>query len=770
MIRVRGQDSLGVKTLGRPFHKMSGGFTTLSASGLLIDRRLGYALTSSTILSPFMLNESLRKGVVIEMLTNGLSGILDADHESNMKWIPLKLVRILKDDSMHSLLQRFRGDSDWTAGWPRGSDSSSGHLGEMDLARRESMSSAFWAGYEDLALLQIENEQVSSSVRAKLLSIRRDLQQQPFQLELNIVDPATVQRGNHLMMIASPYGILSPSVFHNCIYTAMVSNVISLDANNKPLNQQMGTLDINDTSSLGPPITSSLQFSTPQPSSSSSYVQQPQTQPTLVSSTIQQGKARARRLKSAVLSNSLDKQPSSSIASPQSTSSNPCVILIDQSGLPGCEGGPVFDSKGNLIGLLAPPLRRSDGSNVEVHLVLPIHPFLSQIRELTSKQVSLFDRKVSVVSSSVRSEFKLEPVSSQSSSSPSQSSLSPQVLPNSTSIINRILPSIVVISTGSFWGSGVIVSSDGFILTSAHIFRSFLASTSTPYQPILKSGYHVDIRIDFGTNSNSVPSGPPSSSSSSSSSRGTSSASSSQTFYGPSKPYRTAHWYRANLIFVSSSHLDVAIIKIDRPPSHLTVLSICDPNVEGSTMRDLLEGEPVIALGFALFGPSKRIMATSTSGVISRVAHLYGQPKLIQTSASVNKGASGGALIDSKGKFIGLVTCNAMTKEGIIIPKINFSIPSHLLLPVHEFIISSNKQCLEAIERKDESCAALWSMSTVSDEPDSIITRPIPSSPSSKEGENGSHSEQQETIQRGTKLLEFWNSQTNIPLIPKARL
>jgi len=807
---------------------MNGGYTTLSASGLLLDRKDGYALTSATLLSPFMQGDSLRKGVIVEMLTNGLSGVLE-ESDSSSKWIPMKLVRILKDESIHALLQRFRGDADWTAGWPRGSDSSSGHLGEIDLARRENMSQAFWAGFEDIALLQIENDGNVTGVRAKLNALRRDLHAHHLQVEFNVIDPTTVKKGNHLLLIASPYGILSPSVFHNCVYSSMVSNVITMDAftrlsqQNFPKSATTTSDDGDDSeSSLSPSRTSVLQSSASLPHSSSSHspIGQNPSSTTIVTSTIQQSKARARRLKSAVLANTVDRISGSSLQSSMISQSS-CVILIDQPGLPGCEGGPVFDSQGSLLGLLAPPLRRSDGSNVEVHLILPIYPFLQQLVRDASGKVPLFDR--------AKGGFKLEPVSAQSKPSSTTRVLlqdgedkvsSPyhQAIGDYTQVANKAMSSIAVISIGTYWGSGVIVSPDGYLITSAHIFRSFLSPSSSPQNPILKPGYHTYIRID----SDSLPvlHGPPppsphsfqynefTSSSSSSSSNISMISGGTRTLGSSSNTAMKAfnnHWHKASLVYVSSSHLDVALVKIDRPPPSLPVLRICSAAADGTPMegcvKEPLEGEAVLALGFALFGPSKRIKATATSGVISRVAHLHGQPKLVQTSASVNKGASGGALVDARGNFVGLVTCNAMTKDGIIIPKINFSIPANLLLPIEEFIHTRRWEALQAIERNDAECAALWSMSALSDDtntpnvsppppppsppiPD-LFTR-VPQSSSSSSSSSQSHHNQQQTntnqpqttlsdtqMERGSRLREFWSTQLASvpqPAALKARL
>lgn len=805
MVRVRGQDSLGVKTLGRPFHKMSGGFTTLSASGVLLDPKLGFAATSATLLSPYLQGDTLRQGAVIEMLTNGSSGLVEDEEASAPHWIPMKLVTILRDEGITAMLRRFRGDSDWSAGWPRSSDSSSGHLGEMDLARRENMSAAFWAGFDHIALLQIDSESSppsTGSVRSKIAALRQELQSQPLNVDYNVVDPTTLQRGNHLLLVASPYGILSPSVFHNCIYTLMVSNLIYSDPNveqreesSKISGEAAGEMNLSgqNTASLSSHGLGLSSYASNHGSTSSSPTANPL--------------SRTRRLRNAILPSSTPERtverpvtiPTVPVLTHQPQTGSSCVVLVDQACLPGCEGGPVFDGAGALVGLLAPPLRRSDGSNVEVHLIIPIHPFMKLLEEACAKH-SLFDSR-SKGSLPKRINLKVEPATAQLplsqhvSSSNTASTSNPYnprsnapggpsslLMPSFSDIARRAASSVVAISTGTFWGSGIIVSADGFILTSAHIFRSFLARSSQPYRPVLKSGYSIDVRID--SESILVPDSPPSHGSDNGIKSGPSSR-----FSSPSSGKASTHWHRASLVYVSSSYLDVALLRLETPIPKLTVLSICPPIALGSNTSsgatiEPHEGDNVIALGFALFGPSKRIRASATSGVISRVAYIRGKPSLIQTSASVNKGASGGALIDSAGNFVGLVTCNAMTKDGVIIPKINFSIPSTILRPIHDYVNSkslvtssastpsSMEDILSPLELHDSQAAALWSMSSLSDEIETLEDKSTPPSsldPSQAETSTHPHSKASQapnTPPKGTQLFDYWKSNPSLPPPP----
>jgi hypothetical protein len=106
-----------------------------------------------------------------------------------------------------------------------------------------------------------------------------------------------------------------------------------------------------------------------------------------------------------------------------------------------------------------------------------------------------------------------------------------------------------------------------------------------------------------------------------------------------------------------------------------------------------------------------------TGGKVAKVVMTTnGKPGVIQTTAAVHNGNSGGALINkyvlfpshlvalsahaltrtriSAGRVVGMVTCNMRRKgsedeaasSGVIIPRLNFSIPVHLLGPVLSFV------------------------------------------------------------------------------------
>ncbi|CAA7617560.1 trypsin-like peptidase domain-containing protein [Magnetospirillum sp. SS-4] len=98
--------------------------------------------------------------------------------------------------------------------------------------------------------------------------------------------------------------------------------------------------------------------------------------------------------------------------------------------------------------------------------------------------------------------------------------------------------------------------------------------------------------------------------------------------------------------------------------------------------RPLRSGDEVVVVGFPLSSLLSR-EANVTSGVISAMAGLHGDTRHYQITAPVQKGNSGGPLVDTSGNVIGIVTSklNAMKiagQFGDLPQNINFAIKSDL--------------------------------------------------------------------------------------------
>lgn len=207
---------------------------------------------------------------------------------------------------------------------------------------------------------------------------------------------------------------------------------------------------------------------------------------------------------------------------------------------------------------------------------------------------------------------------------------------------NKILPSIVGIevsynvtsnSFGSFFGysqpqsstttatgSGIIISEDGYIVTNNHVVDS---SSSNSYYELSKA---TSIKIKLNSDT-----------------------------YGDDATYDAT-------VVGQDSQTDLAVLKIEK--TGLTV-------AEFAASDQAVVGEFVMAVGSPL-----GLDTTVTQGIISAVNREVESDgtkyTCIQTDAAINSGNSGGALINSDGKVIGI---NTLKLSGTGVEGIGFAIP-----------------------------------------------------------------------------------------------
>lgn len=207
---------------------------------------------------------------------------------------------------------------------------------------------------------------------------------------------------------------------------------------------------------------------------------------------------------------------------------------------------------------------------------------------------------------------------------------------------NKILPSIVGIevsynvtsnSFGSFFGysqpqsstttatgSGIIISEDGYIVTNNHVVDS---SSSNSYYELSKA---TSIKIKLNSDT-----------------------------YGDDATYDAT-------VVGQDSQTDLAVLKIEK--TGLTAAEFADSD-------QAVVGEFVMAVGSPL-----GLDTTVTQGIISAVNREVESDgtkyTCIQTDAAINSGNSGGALINSDGKVIGI---NTLKLSGTGVEGIGFAIP-----------------------------------------------------------------------------------------------
>jgi hypothetical protein len=170
-----------------------------------------------------------------------------------------------------------------------------------------------------------------------------------------------------------------------------------------------------------------------------------------------------------------------------------------------------------------------------------------------------------------------------------------------------------------------------------------------------------------------------------------------------------ARWVRARILHIFTTHLDLAVLEVVQPQQevagrgaqhqslHLTPLTlrVADSQPMGfdpvqppglisapvvatagpsgmaaeqiqrgsHAQQGLQVGEEILVIGHGLFGPHVAWAAAPgiTYGSVARVVGSgpNGDPCMLITTAAVRSGASGGAVIDTQGHLVGLVTSNA---------------------------------------------------------------------------------------------------------------
>lgn len=125
---------------------------------------------------------------------------------------------------------------------------------------------------------------------------------------------------------------------------------------------------------------------------------------------------------------------------------------------------------------------------------------------------------------------------------------------------------------------------------------------------------------------------------------------------------------RAKVIRLNRA-LDLALLQLAAPPKELKAIELGDESAVGI-------GDPVLAIGH----PEQGGLWTLTQGVVSSFKSGLGGvagKDAFQTDASINRGNSGGPLLDMAGKQIGVNTAIARkAKDGLAITSVNFSLKS----------------------------------------------------------------------------------------------
>jgi putative serine protease PepD len=224
--------------------------------------------------------------------------------------------------------------------------------------------------------------------------------------------------------------------------------------------------------------------------------------------------------------------------------------------------------------------------------------------------------------------------SSSGSSTASISSGAADLQTTYETVVSDVMPSVVEITTDTGLGSGIVLDTKGDIVTNDHVIAG-------------ATSYTVTLSTE------------------------------SKTF--PAKVVNT---------FPQG---DLAVIRLDNPPSGLKAATFAD-----SSKAQV--GQIVLAMGNPI-----GLSSSASDGIISATGRSVTEPAtsttpaatltdMIQTSAAINSGNSGGALVDLTGAVIGIPTLAAVDQTlGGAHPGIGFAIASNTAKNIADQIVNDGK-------------------------------------------------------------------------------
>jgi putative serine protease PepD len=198
------------------------------------------------------------------------------------------------------------------------------------------------------------------------------------------------------------------------------------------------------------------------------------------------------------------------------------------------------------------------------------------------------------------------------------------------SIASQVSPSVVSIRAGEFGGSGVVMSADGYVITNAHVVQ--LAGNSP-----------VRVRFSNGDIADATVVG-------------------------------------------ADARSDIAVVKVDG------VDGLTPANFGDSTQA--LVGDAVLAIGSPL-----GYEGSVTQGIVSALDRTLSPEDpntpslsgLIQIDAAINRGNSGGALVNLAGEVIGINTAIAVQNQDDGFLGVGFAVPSNRAVEVANTLIDGGE-------------------------------------------------------------------------------
>ncbi|KAJ8761108.1 hypothetical protein K2173_000787 [Erythroxylum novogranatense] len=671
MVRAHGPDPKGLKMRKHAFHLYNSGKTTLSASGMLLSDNLydasvanrvlegngqvlSLVLTVASVVEPFLLRQhrdgtaqgrpQLIPGAQIDVMLEGRLRLeKDIERDINKQasfWLTAQLIKLVdvpaSTNFLQSLLEGSSGplDRGWEFGWSMGTNDGGPQAFKDALKiKGEQYNSSFTEADRHMVGRESDDSSLMRKLatRIAIFGVCLDSKDLP-----SIAVSHLNSRGDSLLAVGSPFGVLSPVHFFNSISVGSITNC----------------------------------------------------------------------------------QPPGS--------SNISLLMSDIRCLPGMEGGPVFSRHAHLIGILTRPLRQKS-SGAEVQLVIPWEAIATACSDLLLKEPQIAEKGIN---------FNKENLNAVGNSDIHESdgpfNFNSHCLPPLS--LEKAMASICLITVDEgVWASGVLLNDQGLILTNAHLLEPWRFGKATVSGGIddIKSESHLfepetstcrtctefdDFEESQGTSLKTLD---------------FMVASMSRESKGyklsfPNRGHRSLRvrldhakswiWCDAKVVYVSKGPLDVALLQLKSTPSQLYPINL------DYTFPHL--GSKAYIVGHGLFGPRCALSPSVCSGVVAKIVKAkvsstyqstQGEysyvPAMLETTAAVFPGGSGGAVMNSKGYMIGLVTSNARHGGGTVIPYLNFSIPCAVLTPVFEF--SKDMQDLSLLQRLDqpnEFLSSIWAL------------------------------------------------------------
>uniref|UniRef100_A0A0E0DTI5 Glyoxysomal processing protease, glyoxysomal n=1 Tax=Oryza meridionalis TaxID=40149 RepID=A0A0E0DTI5_9ORYZ len=656
MARIVGPDPKAVKMRRHAFHLHQSGSTTLSASALLLppgslaepppllDRICaahghagGVALTSASLVEPFLVEEQrnspsqeLQPRLVPEA---HLDVLVEHEESRNIgdgktgapRWLSARLLAIVdvqaSADSVLSLLQHEGSlirSSSWDVCWSLADVNQKQVDNDARYSLESNRKNAYAESTEPPMLAK-------SATRIAILGVSNLNSSNTRCINVSLMQ----QRGDSLLIMGSPFGILSPVHFFNSISVGVVANCL-------------------------PP-----------------------------------GTARSS------------------------------LLMADVHCLP---GAPVFGKNSCLVGMLMKPLRQR-GSSTEVQLVITWDAICNA---WNSDKLERIDHPPSELVDDKSSDCKYK-----------ESCVADKhrrFVPNSANNLNQYdvspslteaISSVVLVTVGeTSWASGIILNKNGLIMTNAHLLEPwrFGRTSSLGLQNKIAS---FSEHICGGENNLLQPQ------QCKVSNEDAVKHELSLFNFGLKKDraisVRLDHgerktWCNASVVFISKGPLDVALLQMEKTPIELCAIR---PEFVCPTA-----GSSVYVVGHGLLGPRSGLSSSLSSGVVSKIVKIpstqHSQlssvvevnnmdiPVMLQTTAAVHPGASGGVLLDSLGRMVGLITSNAKHGGGSTIPHLNFSIPCKSLEMVFKYSAKGDFKILEQLDKPNEVLSSIWALAPTS--------------------------------------------------------